>query len=91
MLLIKLRELIIDWVQEGFQDFFKALHDQFLLLSGRSNSSSQDQSLTEGTQGDKVLAGLVLVAAHLSVFVEQTASPRITEARSFLLCLYPES
>ncbi|KAK1560439.1 hypothetical protein Q3G72_026685 [Acer saccharum] len=78
-LLVKLRDLTIDWVQEGFQDFFRALHDQFLLLSGRHNSCGQDQSLMEGTQGDKVLAGLVLVLAHLSVFVEQTAIPRITE------------
>ncbi|KAK3194268.1 hypothetical protein Dsin_025578 [Dipteronia sinensis] len=78
-LLVKLRDLTIDWVQEGFQDFFRALHDQFLLLSGRHNSCGQDQSLMEGTLGDKVLAGLVLVLAHLSVFVEQTAIPRITE------------
>ncbi|KAL5859236.1 hypothetical protein ACOSQ3_000543 [Xanthoceras sorbifolium] len=78
-LLVKLRDLTIDWVQEGFQDFFRVLHDQFLLLSGRNNSSGQDQSLMEGAQGDKVLAGLVLVLAHLSVFVEQIAIPRITE------------
>ncbi|KAH7511138.1 hypothetical protein JRO89_XSUnG0221800 [Xanthoceras sorbifolium] len=65
-LLVKLRDLTIDWVQEGFQDFFRVLHDQFLLLSGRNNSSGQDQSLMEGAQGDKVLAGLVLVLAHLS-------------------------
>ncbi|KAK2649658.1 hypothetical protein Ddye_017147 [Dipteronia dyeriana] len=78
-LLVKLRDLTIDWVQEGFQDFFRALHDQFLMLSGRHNSCGQDQSLMEGTQSDKVLAGLVLVLAHLSVFVEQTAIPRITE------------
>ncbi|XVE73430.1 hypothetical protein DITRI_Ditri11bG0117400 [Diplodiscus trichospermus] len=78
-LLVKLRDLIIDWVQEGFQDFFRALDDRFLLLSGRKNSSSQKQGLTEGTNGEKVLAGLVLVLAQLSVFIEQTAIPRITE------------
>ncbi|XWS76646.1 hypothetical protein CRYUN_Cryun01aG0195200 [Craigia yunnanensis] len=78
-LLVKPRDFIIDWVQEGFQDFFRALDDHFLLLSGRNNSSSQDQGLTEGAHGEKVLAGLVLVLAQLSVFIEQTAIPRITE------------
>ncbi|XP_031260097.1 vacuolar protein sorting-associated protein 51 homolog [Pistacia vera] len=78
-LLVKLKDLIIDWVQEGFQDFFRALDDQFLLLSGRNNSSGQIHGLMEGAQGDKVRAGLVLVLAQLSVFIEQTAIPRITE------------
>ncbi|XWS31818.1 hypothetical protein CRYUN_Cryun23aG0108900 [Craigia yunnanensis] len=78
-LLVKLRDFIIDWVQEGFQDFFRALDDRFLLLSGRKNSSNQDRGLTEGAHGEKVLAGLVLVLAQLSVFIEQTAIPRITE------------
>ncbi|XP_021279912.1 vacuolar protein sorting-associated protein 51 homolog [Herrania umbratica] len=78
-LLVKLRDFIIDWVQEGFQDFFRALDDRFLLLSGRNNSTSQDNGLTEGTHSEKVIAGLVLVLAQLSVFIEQTAIPRITE------------
>uniref|UniRef100_A0A2N9IR06 Vacuolar protein sorting-associated protein 51 homolog n=1 Tax=Fagus sylvatica TaxID=28930 RepID=A0A2N9IR06_FAGSY len=78
-LLVKLKDLIIDLVQEGFQDFFRALDDHFLLLSGKNNSPSQDQGLTEGTLGDKAFAGLVLVLAQLSVFIEQTAIPRITE------------
>ncbi|KAH1073907.1 hypothetical protein J1N35_026235 [Gossypium stocksii] len=77
-LLVQLRDFIIDWVQEGFQDFFRALDDRFLLLSGRKSSSSQDQDLT-GAHGEKVLAGLVVVLAQLSVFIEQTAVPRITE------------
>lgn len=76
--LVKLKDLIIDWVQEGFQEFFRALDNRFLLHSGRNNTSSQVQGL-EGTQGDKVLVGLVLVLAQLSVFIEQTAIPRITE------------
>lgn len=84
--LVKLKDLIIDWVQEGFQEFFRALDNRFLLLSGRNNSSSPVQGL-EGTQGDKVLVGLVLVLAQLSVFIEQTAIPRITEARNHLLVL----
>lgn len=41
---------------------------------------TQEQGLTDGTQGDKVLAGRVLVLAQLSVFIEQSAIPRITEA-----------
>ncbi|KAA8543033.1 hypothetical protein F0562_021472 [Nyssa sinensis] len=78
-LLGKLRDLIIDWVQEGFQDFFRKLDDHFYMLSGKDNATSQDHGLTEGTQGDKVLAGLVLVLAQLTVFIEQSAIPRITE------------
>ncbi|XP_015868841.2 vacuolar protein sorting-associated protein 51 homolog [Ziziphus jujuba] len=78
-LLVKLRDLIVDWVQEGFQNFFGALDDLFLLLSGRNSSAPHDNSLTDGTQGEKVFAGLVLVLAQLSLFVEQTAIPRITE------------
>lgn len=86
-LLVKLKDLIIDLVQEGFQDFFRALDDHFLLLSGKNNSPSQDQGLTEGTLGDKAFAGLVLVLAQLSVFIEQTAIPRITEVRSHLIVI----
>ncbi|KAL7172033.1 hypothetical protein ACSBR2_031680 [Camellia fascicularis] len=78
-LLVKLRDLIIDLVQEGFQDFFRTLDDHFLLLSGKNNSASQDQGLIEGTQRDKILSGLVLVLVQLSVFIEQSAIPRITE------------
>ncbi|KAK3042977.1 hypothetical protein RJ639_000954 [Escallonia herrerae] len=83
-LLMKLRDLIIDWVQEGFQDFFRKLDDHFLLLSGKKCSATQGQVSVEGIQGEKVLAGLVLVMAQLSVFVEQNAIPRITEARFHL-------
>lgn len=78
-LLVKLRDFITDWIQEEFQNFFKALDDRFLLLSGRNNSSSQDQGFTGGAHGEKVVAGLVLVLAQLSVFIEQTVIPRITE------------
>ncbi|KDP28255.1 hypothetical protein JCGZ_14026 [Jatropha curcas] len=78
-LLLKLRDSIVDWVQEGFQDFFRALDHHFLLLSGRNKLATQDRVLTEGMPVDKVLAGLVLVLAQLSVFIEQTAIPRITE------------
>ncbi|XP_057966548.1 vacuolar protein sorting-associated protein 51 homolog [Malania oleifera] len=78
-LLVKMRDLIIDWVQEGFQDFFRSLYDHFLLLSGKNNSNNQDHLPTDLTQGDKVAAGIVLVLAQLSVFIEQSAIPRITE------------
>ncbi|GAU43273.1 hypothetical protein TSUD_36230 [Trifolium subterraneum] len=39
-ILVRLRELFVDLVQEGFQDFFRQLEDQFLLFSGRNNSSA---------------------------------------------------
>lgn len=86
-LLVQLKDLIIDLVQEGFQDFFRALDDHFILLSGRQNSASLGQGFAEGTQVDKAFAGLVLVLAQLSVFIEQTAIPRITEARTHLIVL----
>ncbi|RXI02521.1 hypothetical protein DVH24_002599 [Malus domestica] len=44
-LLVKLKDLIVDWVQEGFQDFFRALEGHFLLLSGKNSSASQDQGV----------------------------------------------
>uniref|UniRef100_A0A7C9E3B2 Vacuolar protein sorting-associated protein 51 homolog n=1 Tax=Opuntia streptacantha TaxID=393608 RepID=A0A7C9E3B2_OPUST len=78
-LLLRLKDSVVDWVQEGFQDFFRTLYDRFLLLAGKSNFTSQDQSFPEGMQGDKTVAGLVLVLAQLSVFIEQSAIPRITE------------
>ncbi|XP_047310599.1 vacuolar protein sorting-associated protein 51 homolog [Impatiens glandulifera] len=78
-LLLKLRDFIIDWVQEGFQNFFKKLDDRFLTLSGQNSLTSNDQDLTEGTQKEKVLSGLVLLLSQLCVFIEQSAIPRITE------------
>lgn len=84
-ILVRLRELIIDWVQEGLQEFFRQLEDQFLLFSGRNNSSIQVHALAEGAQGYKAFAGLVLVLAQLSVFIEQTVIPKVTEARVHLI------
>lgn len=81
-LLLKLRDLTIDWVHEGFQDFFRKLDGYFLLLSGKKNTAFQDVNLIEETQGEKISAGLVLVLAQLTLYIEQTAIPRITEARS---------
>ncbi|XP_057424291.1 vacuolar protein sorting-associated protein 51 homolog [Lotus japonicus] len=79
-ILVRLRELFIDWVQEGFQDFFRQLEDQFLLFSGRTSSPAiQVHGLAEGAQGDKAFASLVLVLAQLSAFIEQTVIPKITE------------
>lgn len=78
-LLAKLRDLIIDWVQEGFQEFFQQLDGHFLLLSGRSNIINQDSSIKDSIPLDKIQTGLVLVLAQLSVFIEQSAIPRITE------------
>ncbi|KAG8370607.1 hypothetical protein BUALT_Bualt13G0001000 [Buddleja alternifolia] len=62
-LLLKLRDLTIDWVQEGFQDFFRKLHGYFLSLSGKSNTSGQHVNLLEPIPGDKIAAGLVLELA----------------------------
>ncbi|KAK9747618.1 hypothetical protein RND81_02G003600 [Saponaria officinalis] len=78
-LLVRLRDVVIDWVQEGFEDFFRTLHNRFLFLSGKSDLPSQHQVLPDSLQGDKTVAGLVLVLAQLSVFIEQNAIPRITE------------
>lgn len=82
-LLVKLRDLIIDWVQEGFQEFFQKLHGRFLVLSGRSNNINQDSSLSDSIQMEKVPTGLVLVLAQLCVFVEQSAIPRVTEVLDY--------
>lgn len=79
-LLVKLRGLTVDWVQEGFQNFFRKLENYFLLLAGKRPEASQDVILIEGIPGDKIAAGLVLVLAQLSVFIEQSAIPIITEA-----------
>ncbi|XP_061338409.1 vacuolar protein sorting-associated protein 51 homolog [Gastrolobium bilobum] len=79
-ILVRLRELIIDWVQGGFQDFFRQLEDQFILFSRRNNSAAiLVHGLAEGAQGDKAFIGLVLVLAQLSAFIEQTVIPKITE------------
>ncbi|XP_059311817.1 vacuolar protein sorting-associated protein 51 homolog [Lycium ferocissimum] len=77
--LLRLTDLIIEWVQEGFQDLFRKLNDQFLVLSGKKYSANQDLTFGEGMQGDKVLPDLVLLLAQLSVFIEQNAITRITE------------
>lgn len=58
------------------------------MFSGRTiASATQDLGMTEGTQGDKAFAGLILILAQLSAFIEQTAIPRITEARILLIDL----
>ncbi|KAM3265602.1 vacuolar protein sorting-associated protein 51 [Capsicum annuum] len=77
--LSRLTDLVIEWVQEGFQDFFRKLNDQFLVLSGKKYLVNQDLTFGEGMQGDKVLPELVLLLAQLSVFIEQNAITRITE------------
>ncbi|KAK4749015.1 hypothetical protein SAY87_026464 [Trapa incisa] len=74
---VNLRDLIIDYVQEGFQGFFRTLYDCFVLLSEKKSAS--EQGLKEMAQSDKALTGLVLVLSQISVFIEQGAIPRITE------------
>ncbi|KAI5424912.1 vacuolar protein sorting-associated protein 51 homolog isoform X2 [Lathyrus oleraceus] len=79
-ILNKLRELISDWVQEGFQDFFKQLQLKFQSFSGRNDLAHiQNHSFVEGSQGDKAFPGLVLVLAQLYAFVDRTAIPQINE------------
>lgn len=80
-MLVKIKDTIIDWVQEGFQDFFRKLDDRFLLISGKKYSHGKNQEMPEGLQTDKAPSGLVLVLAQLSVFIEQSVISRITEAR----------
>ncbi|XP_074586193.1 vacuolar protein sorting-associated protein 51 homolog [Curcuma longa] len=78
-LLAKLTDLIVDWVQEGFQGFFLKLDEQFLVLCGRGYIANPDSCQVDAVQMEKVQAGLVLVLAQLSVFIEQSAIPTITE------------
>ncbi|CAA7398379.1 unnamed protein product [Spirodela intermedia] len=78
-LVTKMRDLIVDWVQEGFQDFFKALNRHFLMLCGKIDIIKNRVNAAEGFRAEKVQTGLVLVLAQLSIFIEQSAIPRITE------------
>ncbi|KAM0901427.1 hypothetical protein ACQ4PT_019979 [Festuca glaucescens] len=78
-LIVKLKDLIIDWVQEGFQDFFQKLDGHFHLLSGRSKSFSQESNSIDSVQIDKIPTVLVLMLAQLCVFIEQTTIPKVTE------------
>uniref|UniRef100_A0ACD5WEG8 Uncharacterized protein n=1 Tax=Avena sativa TaxID=4498 RepID=A0ACD5WEG8_AVESA len=78
-LIVKLKGLIIDWVQEGFQDFFQKLDVHFHLLSGRSKSLSQESNTMDSVQIDKIPTVLVLMLAQLCVFIEQTTIPKVTE------------
>ncbi|CAD6206570.1 unnamed protein product [Miscanthus lutarioriparius] len=77
-LLVKLRDLIIDWVQEGFQDFFQKLDGHFHVLSGKSKKKSQESTM-DSLQIDKVPTVLVLMLAQLCVYIEQTTVPKVTE------------
>ncbi|KAJ3672782.1 hypothetical protein LUZ60_006156 [Juncus effusus] len=74
-LLPKLRDLITDWVQEGFQEFFQNLHAHFLALSGQKESSIIQMTATK----DKLPTALVLVLSQLSLYTEQAVIPKITE------------
>lgn len=58
------------------------------MFSGRNNSlATQNHSLREDAQVDKAFAGLVLVLAQLSSFIEKTAIPKITEVGTHLIDL----
>lgn len=81
-----MKDFLIVWVQKGFQDFFRSLEAHFLLLSGKTISSNETE---EGKSSEKIHAGLILVLAQLSVFIEQKVIPRITEVtnNSYYTCL----
>ncbi|CAH1453388.1 unnamed protein product [Lactuca virosa] len=84
-LILKLRDMMIGWIHEGFQRFFRRLNDELLLLSGQNvnvnfvQQQEQEQQQYERLQGDKVPAGAVLVISQLSVFIEREAISRVTE------------
>ncbi|KFK30780.1 vps51 vps67 family (components of vesicular transport) protein [Arabis alpina] len=79
VIFVKMKDLLIGWIQKGFQDFFRSLEAHFLVLSGKTSSSNETEGLIEGKSSDKIQAGLILVLAQLSVFIEQKVIPRITE------------
>lgn len=81
-ILVKMKDLLIGWIQKGFQDFFRSLEAHFLVLSGKTSSSNETGGLIEGKSSEKMQAGLILVLAQLSVFIEQKVIPRITEVTS---------
>lgn len=79
---VKMKDLLIGWIQKGFQDFFRSLEAHFLVLSGKTSSLNETEGLIEGKSSEKIQAGLILVLAQLSVFIEQKVIPRITEVTS---------
>ncbi|CAH2072039.1 unnamed protein product [Thlaspi arvense] len=76
---VKMKNSLIGWIQKGFQDFFTSLEAHFLVLSGKTSSSNETEGLAEGKPSERVHAGLILVLAQHSVFIEQKVIPRITE------------
>ncbi|KAH0855877.1 hypothetical protein HID58_031586 [Brassica napus] len=76
---VKMNDLLIGWIQKGFQDFFRSLESHFLVLSGKTSSSNETEGLVEGKSSEKIHAGLILVLAQLSVVIEQKVIPRIAE------------
>lgn len=79
---VKMNDLLIGWIQKGFQDFFRSLESHFLVLSGKTSSSNETEGLVEGKSSEKIHAGLILVLAQLSVVIEQKVIPRIAEVTS---------
>ncbi|KAG6557704.1 hypothetical protein Mapa_000469 [Marchantia paleacea] len=67
------KDVYIDLVQASFQELFTNLNDHFLHLC----SNSQDQVTAPKSQ--TASQGLVLMLALLSVYIQQTAVPKITE------------
>ncbi|CAN8308731.1 unnamed protein product [Cochlearia groenlandica] len=76
---IEMKDLLIGWIQKGFHDFFRSLEAHFLVLSGKTSSSNETEGSIEVKSSEKIQAGLILVLAQLSVFIEQNVIPKITE------------
>jgi hypothetical protein len=72
-----------DLVQGGFQELFTNLVDHFLFLCVRSVETPL--SLDKSQSPQTVTPSLILLVSLLSVYLYQTAVPRITEVST---CLY---
>ena len=71
-----------DLVQGGFQELFTNLVDQFLFLCVRSVESPSSSDKSQSPQS--VTPSLILLVSLLSVYLHQTAVPRITEVSTCL-------
>eukprot|EP00250_Pteridium_aquilinum_P007966 c17563_g1_i1 orf=74-2464(+) len=87
-LMINWRSLYVDLVQGGIQELFVMLNNHFsaMCTSMGYENSKQDKMTEENKKKMPVSTGLVLILARFSVYIEQTAVPKITEeiATSFI-------
>ncbi|KAH7284565.1 hypothetical protein KP509_34G060300 [Ceratopteris richardii] len=79
-LMIEWRSLYVDLVQGGIQDLFVMLNNHFSVICFPTGHETSKQD--KGTEDNKkfpVSSGFVLLLARFSIYVEQTAVPKITE------------